>query len=145
MRSDYVSNVLKGRFDRSRLAHVDSEELIRRMDALRLCIQILPSDSNQVSATNLWLVSAEGRNFDVAAETPDTRLRKGGRGYRFQFVTMPDHLDDEDVTIDATSPGRLLQAFEGPVFTCYVCASCLCWQRDDKKMEFARARPGLFA
>ncbi len=150
LRSDYVSNALKGRFDRSKLAHIDSAELIQRMDALRFCIQVLPTDGNlftsddEVSTTTLWMVGAESWDFDNSATLPDKRLRNAGRGYKFAFVRLPRGLDDEDdVIVDPASPGRLRQAFEGPVYTCFVGRTGLCWQRDDARFDFVKAPSDL--
>jgi hypothetical protein len=146
MRSDYVSNVLKGHFDRSKLAHIDSEEMIRRMDVLRFCIQVLPTDGNiftsdgKVSSTKLWLVSAENLVFDDSAALPK-RVRKSGKGYKFAFVRLPDGVDDDEAVVDPVSPGRLLQAFDGPVYTCLICRTGLCWQRDEGRFEFIEAPP----
>ena len=149
LRSDYVSNALKGHFDRSKLAGIDSAELIRRMDALRFCIQVLPTDGNlftsdgEVSTTTLWLVSAESLVFDDSAALP-RRLRNSGKGYKFLFVRLPRDLDDEDdVVLDPQSPGRLLQAFKGPIYTCLVCGTGLCWQRDSARFDFVEAPSDL--
>lgn len=149
LRSDYVTHALNGRLDRSKLAHIDSEELIRRMDCLRLCIQALPTDGNlftsdgNVSSTTLWMVSATACDFDKPAETPHASLGSGGRGYRFEFVRLPRNLNDDDVVLDPAAPGRLLQSFAGPVYRCFVCRLGLCWQRDNAALEFVEAPPGM--
>ena len=100
-RSDYVANALRGHFDASRLVHINSRELIRRMACLGLCIAHLPSaqggglfaslfgkKEKTVARTRLWLVSAERRDFDDPAPVPAAPLQGGGAGYRFQFVTL---------------------------------------------------------
>ncbi|MET1028381.1 MAG: hypothetical protein ABWY00_14525, partial [Dongiaceae bacterium] len=68
-RSDYVSNVLAGRFGSSLLGQVDSAEMIARMDALRLCIQALPGE-HVVAKTDLWLVHAEHATVPSSAGAP---------------------------------------------------------------------------
>jgi hypothetical protein len=154
-RSDYVANAQRGHFDASRLIHVDSRELIRRMACLGLCIAHLPSQprggllaslfgkkEKTVANTRLWLVSAERRDFDDPGQVPCAPLQGGGQGYRFQLVELPEGLDDKDVEEDPTAAARLRQSFASPVYTCYVGNPGLCWQADDSPLEFRPAPPG---
>ncbi len=154
-RSDYVANALRGHFDASRLVHIDSCELIRRMACLGLCIEHLPSEQGggllaslfgkkekTVAKTRLWLVSAERRDFDDPAQVPAAPLQGGGQGYRFQFVELPDDPDDKDAEEDPTVAGRLRQPFAGPLYTCYIGPPGLCWQADDGPLAFRAAPPG---
>ena len=95
-----------------------------------------------VARTRLWLVSAERRDFDDPARVPAAPLQGGGAGYRFQFVELPDDVDDKHVEEDPTAAGRLRQVFTGPVYTCHVCRLGLCWQTDGGPLEFRPAPPG---
>jgi hypothetical protein len=96
--SDYVSNALGGLITVRKTSHVDSAELIRRMDALRRSIALLPPPHDHVSNTKLWLVKAE----DVAAweRNPDrVDSRLDGAGFVFTFVSFDDAWKPtEDVT-----------------------------------------------
>lgn len=58
-RSDYVSNAIAGRIHFNGLDIVTTEELIGRMEALRLCIRNLPPANDLVSSARLLLVTAE--------------------------------------------------------------------------------------
>ena len=88
-RSDYVSNALRGLITVRKTSQVDGSELIRRMDALRRSIAVLPPSHDHVSNTKLWLVKADSvaaweRNPDRA----DSRL--SGAGFHFFFVRFDD-------------------------------------------------------
>jgi len=97
-RSDYVSNALKRRIDIRKTSHVSAEELIRRMDALRRCIEVLPPKKDWVSNTKLWLVSAEKiRNWESEAPRGDKSL--SGSGYVYVFAKFnPASIETTDVT-----------------------------------------------
>ena len=58
-RADYVANALAGSFRTSPLVDVDAAELIRRIDAMRRCVEVLPPEGDLVSSTKLVLVYAE--------------------------------------------------------------------------------------
>ena len=82
VRSDYVSHAFSDRtFSGARLVGVNSDELIRRMDALRLCIQSLPEDSKEVDHTKLWLIHAE-----TLEDAPPEAAGIAGPCYRYEFV-----------------------------------------------------------
>jgi hypothetical protein len=97
-RSDYVSNALRGWITVRKTSSVDSDELIKRMDALRRCIATLPPGSDHVSNTKLWLVKAERvLQWDLEASRADSRL--SGPGFHFVFVTFdPNKSPTEDLT-----------------------------------------------
>jgi hypothetical protein len=84
-RSDYVSNALAGLINVRKTSMADSSELIRRMDAIRRAIAVLPPANDHVSNTKLWLVSAVAiPAWDREASRADSRL--AGPGFKFQFV-----------------------------------------------------------
>jgi hypothetical protein len=88
-RSDYVSNALRGLITVRKTSHVDSVELIRRMDTLRRSIALLPPPHDHVSNTKLWLVKADSVTaWEVNPARADSRLR--GAGFHFFFVTFDD-------------------------------------------------------
>jgi hypothetical protein len=72
--------------------------MIRRMEALRACIRVLPPADDKVSTTALLLVRAEKvANWVDRPDGGDTRL--SGPGYLYEFATltggeelMPDDL-----------------------------------------------------
>ncbi|MGY4648004.1 hypothetical protein [Mycobacterium sp. URHB0021] len=79
-RSDYVYNTTQLTFA-SRVFDLSSEELIRRMEALRVCLEAIPEAGSEMpSLTHYWIVSATAvRN----AEPPAMR-------YVFEFC-VPDN------------------------------------------------------
>jgi hypothetical protein len=82
VRSDYVSHAFSdGTFSGARLVGVNSDELIRRMDTLRLCIQTLPESAKDVDHTKLWLVHAE-----TVDRAPPAAAGIAGPCYRYEFV-----------------------------------------------------------
>jgi hypothetical protein len=86
-RSDYVSNALRGEIRLTPLLEVDAEEMIRRMEALRACIRVLPPADDKVSTTVLLLVRAEKvANWVDRPDRGDTRL--SGPGYLYEFATL---------------------------------------------------------
>src|SRR5262249_35647318 len=94
-RSDYVQNALRGAISGRVFASVTTEELIARMDCLRLCIQVLPDartalfpSKKPVSPTPLWLVSATA--IDDWTTIPGAAPTLAGRGYVFAFVVPTD-------------------------------------------------------
>jgi hypothetical protein len=72
-RSDYVQNTVRGFVRPGILAELDTSEILRRMEALRFCIQHLPPWNDTVAGTGLWLVSARavetGPSIPIAAAT----------------------------------------------------------------------------
>jgi hypothetical protein len=126
-RSDYVSNALNGRFLPQRLEPDDSEELIARMDCLRLCIQSLPDGGDEVSATRLWLVHAQ------RSQVPVDAAGKLDDGYRFEFV-IPRGSDQPD----PADKRRRLQGFSRR-FICLVSRQALSWQEPGGPLHFVQA------
>ena len=58
-RSDYVYNAAQRTFG-SRVFDLSSEELIRRMEALRVCLEHIPKEGSEMpSLTHYWIVSAD--------------------------------------------------------------------------------------
>ena len=115
-RADAVNNALDGKVDMSQLRKLRSDELIARMECLKLCIHTLPQKnfrdaeykSKITGYTYLWLVSAEKVNWgkeDAAALGIPSNLvglnkdwikRKenakiSGEGYLYVFAnSVPD-------------------------------------------------------
>lgn len=142
-RSDYVRNALEGKLARSTvLDGVDSTELTRRMDCLRICIQVLPRPGDEiagardkigmrpmrkVNATQFWLVSAVAVD-DLS--TADARL--AGPGYRYEFALpdsgarpQPDPNDFRRAIIPA-----------GDTYLCYVSPSSIVWKKQGGEFQF---------
>ena len=117
-RADYISNALAGTFAKNTaLDGVDSDELVQRMDCLRLCIESLPNGGNTVNTTKLWLVVAEKV---PAWDGLDPVLT--GVGYLFEFV-----LPDGDPIPDGLR--RMWQGID-TVYTCRVTPTALRWSDD---------------
>jgi hypothetical protein len=108
-RSDYVSNALRNKIDIRKTAGVDAEELIRRMDALRRCIRVLPPTGDWVSNTKLWLVSAEKiADWDTDPRRATPLLLRAGYFYLFADCT-----NDQEHTSDLARDRVLVkQLFE---------------------------------
>lgn len=86
-RSDYVSNALAGLIGLTPLVDVTAEEMIRRMEALRACVRVLPPAQDIVSTTGLFLVLAECVS-DWAADSERALPQLMGPGYKYTFVTL---------------------------------------------------------
>jgi hypothetical protein len=84
-RSDYVSNSLRGAFNIRLISWIDSAEMIRRMEALRACIAVLPPANDRVSDTNLWLISAQPI-ADWETETSRANVALAASGFRYIFI-----------------------------------------------------------
>jgi hypothetical protein len=115
-RSDYVSNVLAGRFGSEKLAKLERSELLARMDALKLCIRVLPGDTD-VAHTKLWLVHAEH-----APVPPAQGASPSAPGYRYEFV-----LADGDDKPDPADPRRRVQPFSQR-YECLVGTAGVSWR-----------------
>ena len=128
-RSDYVSNALRGWITVRKTSAADSDELIRRMDALRRCIAILPPRSDHVSNTKLWLVKAEGiPDWDVESCRADSRL--SGPGFHFVFVRFNQN---ERPTGDLTRVRfRVKNKFD-----CQISETNLVFRADNRPWQFA--------
>jgi hypothetical protein len=86
-RSDYVSNALANQIRLTPLLKVDAEEMIRRMEALRACVRVLPPQSDLVSTTPLFLVRAEKvDDWTARPDRGDARLH--GAGYLYKFAEL---------------------------------------------------------
>jgi hypothetical protein len=81
-RSDYVSNVLDGRVAFDRLAEIDAEQMIFRMDCLRRAVAEA-DDGSTPARTSLLLVSLEPI-AEWSAVLPNAFL--SGPGFRFVFA-----------------------------------------------------------
>jgi hypothetical protein len=128
MRSDYVSNVFNGHISAQLLANVDSEELINRMDCLRLAIQT--AGSGRVDETPLWLVYA-APVADWAAVEAVNAPAIAGKGYRYEFVVpqgSPFASDDM---------WRLRQPY-GDHIVCHVTPQAIRWSVNGGAFQFAR-------
>jgi hypothetical protein len=115
-RSDYVSNVLAGRFGSEKLAKLQRPELLARMEALRLCIQALPGKTD-VADTKLWLVHA-----GHASVPPSEGAAASASGYRYEFV-----LADGDDKPDPSDQRRRLQPFSQR-YECLAGAAGVSWR-----------------
>jgi hypothetical protein len=83
-RSDYVSNALTNKIDIRKTSGTTGGELVRRMDALRRCIEVLPPKGDWVSHTRLWLVSAvKIENWTADPSRAHKSLSGGGYVYVF--------------------------------------------------------------
>lgn len=88
-RSDYTANALAGLLRVSLTVNADANELIRRMEALRACIRVLPPNNDFVSTTGLFLVVAEDvENWGTRNDRGDQSLQ--GPGYLFVFAVLED-------------------------------------------------------
>ncbi len=127
-RSDYVSNALKGLISVSALAMVDNVELIKRMEALRFCIRILPPSNDFVSTTRLLLVVAEKvNNWSTFTERADSFMT--GEGYLYEFAEVNQN---ERVTQDLRrSRYRVFNRF-----TCQITEQGLFWRRNEEPFIF---------
>ena len=75
------------RFRLAPLLEVDAEEMIRRMEALRACVRVLPPADDKVSTTPLFLVRAESvADWADRPDRGDTRL--SGPGYLYEFADL---------------------------------------------------------
>ncbi len=86
-RSDYVSSALAGLIGLRPLVDVIAEEMIRRMEALRACIRVLPPAQDIVSTTGLFLVAAE-QVPDWATDAERAVPQLTGPGYKYTFVSL---------------------------------------------------------
>ena len=115
VRSDYVSHAfLDKTLSPAGLQNLDSDELIKRMDALRLCIQSLPQHPTEVDHTKLWLVHAEKLTAAPSA------VGRNGACYRYEFVLPSGHATATE------DPRRLWQAFSHR-YVCYVNEDGVSW------------------
>jgi hypothetical protein len=128
MRSDYVSNGLNGHISGERLAGIDSDELIDRMDCLRLAIQT--AGAGRVDETPLWLVYAapvaDWGAVPVAGAPPIA-----GKGYRYEFV-VPQHAPF------ASGDLRRLRQPYGDHIVCHVTAQAIRWSVNGGAFRFAQ-------
>ncbi|HEY0301219.1 MAG TPA: hypothetical protein VGC36_07805 [Rhizomicrobium sp.] len=124
-RSDYVRNALLGTFRPDPLINVGSDELIARMDCLRLCIKSLPPSPKDVSNTKLWLITAQ-RVPDWTAVPEHHSLT--GAGYKFVFVKPTG---DKPVRVPDDSR-RMRQRIEPVGYICHVTPTKLFWSTDGR-------------
>src|SRR5581483_9425653 len=119
-RADYISNAMRGTFAaNAALASIDSDELIQRMECLRLCIESLPRGGNEVNTTSLWLVQAEKIGAMPPTDAPLT-----GEGYLYTFV-----LPAGDPIPDPAELRRLCQPTKA-TYLCRVTTAGLRWSSD---------------
>ena len=122
-RSDYVQNTVRGLVRPGILAELDTSEILRRMEALRFCIQHLPPWNDTVAGTSLWLVSA--RAVADWAVHPDRRSDQlEGSGYLFVFAV---HVGRPKPAHDRR---RLIWQVTR-VTDCRLSKNVLCWNVDD--------------
>jgi len=120
MRSDYVSNAEAGHVTARALRDLDSDELIARMDCLRVAIQI--AGRQRVDETPLWLVYAAPVAEWAAWPVPGGPAL-AGRGYRYEFV-LP-----QGKPLATDDPRRLRQAYSRRVL-CQVTPDAVRWSVD---------------
>jgi hypothetical protein len=133
-RSDYVSNALAGKITVTSLMDISALELIDRMEALEACIRQLPVSPHVVSATKLFLVTAE----KVSAW--ENRLDKGdpriaGTGYLYVFA-FPQNQKEQD-----TNDLRRKRTIVKETYTCQISiahgkAVSLCFRKNDEVFRF---------
>jgi hypothetical protein len=130
-RSDYVSNALAGLINVRKTSKANGSELIRRMDALRRAIAVLPPPHDHVSNTKLWLVRAEPiEEWDYEASRADSRLF--GPGFKFEFVRFTA---SGRVTSDPTRVRyRVLK-----LFTCQISATNIVFRQQGGRWKFVEA------
>ena len=126
-RSDYVSNALANTINIRRTASVTAGELIRRMDALRRCIEVLPPRNDWVSHTNLWLVRAQPID-DWATEQERAAFSLSGAGYIYEFV------DYEDIKRRTGDTSRIRYRVKKK-FECQISEEIVAFRRDDGKWK----------
>jgi hypothetical protein len=127
-RSDYISNALAGQIRVSELAQVDSAELIRRMEALRFCIRVLPPNDT-VSTTQLLLIAAE-----KIADWSTKNDQLQGSGYLYIFATVEG---SEQITNDVHRKRLRVRNR----FTCQITQDTLCWKQDDGEFQCVANEP----
>ena len=128
MRSDYVSNAFDGGISAQILADVDSDELIDRMDCLRLAIQT--AGSGRVDDTPLWLIYA-APVADWAVLPADGAPALAGKGYRYEFVVP------QGSSFASSDIRRLLRPY-GDHIVCHVTAQAIRWSVNEGAFQFAR-------
>ena len=128
MRSDYVSNAFKGHISAAALAGVDSDELIERMDCLRLAIQT--AGSGRVDETPFWLVYAVPV-ADWAVVPAAGAPPLAGKGYRYEFV-VPKGAPQASNDI-----ARLRQPYTDHI-VCHVTTRAIRWSVNGAAFRFAR-------
>lgn len=121
-RSDYVSNAMRNEITIRRTSDVESSELVRRMEALRLCVKVLPPSNDRVNRTQLWLVTAEAidnwaTDPSRASPTLDTA------GYFYGFATVRGNGQTTDDV-------RRLRVPVEQRFDCQVSPTALFWRQD---------------
>jgi hypothetical protein len=138
-RSDYVTNALRQRIDIRKTSGVDSQELIRRMEALRFAITVLPPPGDHVSNTKLWLVQAE--SIDEWRQDPrrvDAALI--GRGLVYVFAKYNNRQTPKR-TSDLT---RLRYTFEH-LFECRISDTIILTRKETrawKKFDIEKVKLG---
>jgi hypothetical protein len=109
-RSDYVAHSLNRSIDIRKTSAVPGDELVRRMDALRRSIRVLPPKDDWVSNTQLWLVSAEKiPTWQREQRCADKAL--SGSGYIFVFAGFDQN----------PKPTTELKRLRYPVKRCFEC------------------------
>jgi len=129
-RSDYVTNTLAGKINIKRTSGITGSELIRRMDALRRCIGVLPPKNDWVSHTKLWLVAAQKIN-DWTTYPHRARPDLSGPGYLYVFA---DFEDEPRPTKDVSRRRYPVKH----VFECQIAEQILVFRRDDGRWQASR-------
>jgi hypothetical protein len=126
-RSDYTANGRAGLIRASDLAEVSAAELIRRMEALRACVRVLPPAGDAVRSTTLFLVSAEAiPDWGARGDKGDARLQGPGYLYVFALLGGPEtepasgDLRRRQLTVQKDPAGEEL------TFTCQIAGGDLC-------------------
>jgi hypothetical protein len=125
--SDYVTNALRGKFSLAMLSRVTPFEFFQRMNAIRACIQFLPPEPKQVSATKLVLVSAQRVvEWTRRSDRADPRLQ--GEGYIFQLALLGR-------VLRSRAHGRLVRRVD-EAYQCQIGKAGICWRREDTQGPF---------
>lgn len=130
-RSDYLENASQGRVAGTLLRDVDSDELIDRMDCLRLCIQVL-DDGRAVKNTPLWLIYASPVPDWTGQPQPPGSPALAGKGYRYEFVAP---VGEAKPSADLR---RSRQRFDER-YVCNVTRSAIQWSKNGEPFKHAIA------
>jgi hypothetical protein len=126
--SDYVTHALNGHISILDLGNISAQEFLLRMEAIRNCVRALPPSPKRVSATRLFLVSAERiQNWAARSDRGDPRL--SGEGYLFLFAIL------DEAAIPAREHGRLRRKIKER-YTCQIGSRGVCWRREARNEPF---------
>lgn len=125
-RSDYTRNAWDGHMHMDLLRKITTSNLIKRMEALRKILDILPPTTDTVVRNNLWLVSFEEIvDWDSVNDKLDVQL--SGKGYRFTFIKSKG-----DPTV-APNDIKRLQMKVDTLFECQLDETSIVWREGNNQ------------